>query len=513
MPLAGGRFARRLRGEDRSASRLALWSGPITNGEFVPANSSRRNIETNAIIRDAIDEASKRSGMDRRRFLQSAGAVAAALTVFDASASSAAVRRGERSGGMFNLPNAADVETCRASLVDKTDFIFDVHTHHVVPNGAWVTNAPATVGLVSGMLPAACTESPRLDCVDRTNYFRDLFLSSDTTLAMLTDVPNSGPATAPMPLSQAIETKQIVDDLTRPGSTRLLVSNIIAPNVGPVAHWIEEMTAAATTRQVSAFKVYTAWSPNAQGFSLENPRIGLPVVQHAHDLGIKVFVAHKGLPLVDFDPAFNHPDDMVAVSRQFPDMNFVIYHAAWDPSHVEGPYNPSATVGIDSLLSALERHNVPANDNVWVDLATVWRQLLTQPDQAAHAIGKLLKRVGEKRVMWGTDAIWYGSPQPQIMAMRAFEITTEFQERYGYPALTAAVKRDIFGMNAARLFHLNADARRCGIDDVQLAASRAAVVELQADGALGSPWETRGPTTRREMLRSLATLQAPWRPT
>ena len=73
-------------------------------------------------------------------------------------------------------------------------------------------------------------------------------------------------------------------------------------------------------------------------------------MQHAHDLGVKVFVAHKGLPLVNFDPAFNHPDDVVAVSRQFPDMQFVVYHAAWDPSQVEGPYNPNATIGIDTLL-------------------------------------------------------------------------------------------------------------------------------------------------------------------
>ena len=38
---------------------------------------------------------------------------------------------------------------------------------------------------------------------------------------------------------------------------------------------------------------------------------------------MKIFVAHKGLPLVNFDPSHNGPDDIVAVSRQFPDMQFV----------------------------------------------------------------------------------------------------------------------------------------------------------------------------------------------
>ena len=106
---------------------------------------------------------------------------------------------------------------------------------------------------------------------------------------------------------------------------------------------------------------------------------------------------------------------------------------------------------------------MPPNDNVWVDVATQWRQLLTQPDQAAHALGKLLSRVGEQRVLWGTDAIWYGSPEAQIMAMRAFQITAEFQDRYHYPALTDTVKAGLFGLNAAKLFGVDPTATRCGL--------------------------------------------------
>ena len=242
------------------------------------------------------------------------------------------------------------------------------------------------------MLPAGCTDSSKLDCVDRATYLHDMFLASDTAVAVLTDVPNSGPSDAPIPFPDALDTQQILAGLAHGGASRLLVENVIAPNVGPVAATLDEMSSAAATGHVSGFKVYTAWSPSGQGYSLTDPAIGLPTVQHAHDLGVKVFVAHKGLPLVNFDPVFNHPDDVVAVSRLYPDMNFVIYHAAWDPSHVEGPYDPAATIGIDTLLAALDRHGVPPNDNVWVDVATLWRQLLTQPDQAAHAIGKLLTR-------------------------------------------------------------------------------------------------------------------------
>ncbi len=290
------------------------------------------------------------------------------------------------------------------------------------------------------------------------------------------------------------------------------MENVIAPNVGPLGATLDEMSSAVQSGHPAAFKVYTAWSPSGQGFSLEDPNIGLPTLQHAHDLGVRIFVAHKGLPLVNFDPVFNHPEDIVAVSRQFPDMQFVVYHAAWDPSHVEGPYDPNATIGIDTLLAALDRHSVPANDNVWVDLGTLWRQLLTLPDQAAHALGKLLNRVGQQRVLWGTDAIWYGSPQPQIMAMRAFQITSEYQDLYGYPALTDQVKADIFGRNAATLFGVDAAATRCALTTDPLTANIQEAAQLRDDGALPSPWSPHGPTTRRHVLNWLASAGTSWTP-
>jgi len=446
--------------------------------------------------------------MDRRRFLQSAGAVAASLAAFELAGCGSTTRIPQASihqrGGKFSTPPTTDLEACKVALGGSGEFIVDVHTHHVTPTGPWVQQAPETVGLVLGMLPAGCSDTPQLDCVDRSNYLHDLFLASDTTVAMLTDVPNSGPANAPIPFPQALSTQEIAAGLTDGGASRILVSNIIAPNVGAVGDWLDEMSAAQGSGQLSAFKVYTAWSPSGQGYSLEDPIIGLPVVQHAHDLGVKVFVAHKGLPLVNFDPTFNHPDDVVAVSRLFPDMQFVIYHAAWDPSHIEGPYDPTATIGIDTVLAALDRHHVPPNGNVWVDVATTWRQLLTQPDQAAHALGKLLSRVGEQRVLWGTDAIWYGSPEPQIMALRAFEITPAFQEAYGYPALTDQVKADVLGLNAARLFGLDPLAVRCGLTSDPLTTAVPEAAHLRTEGALPSPWSPHGPTTRRQVLNWMA---------
>jgi uncharacterized protein len=287
---------------------------------------------------------------------------------------------------------------------------------------------------------------------------------------------------------------------------------VIAPNFGDLHARLDEMEATATTGKVAAFKVYTAWGPNGHGFALDDPAIGLPVIQKAHDLGVKTFVAHKGLPLVRFDAAHNRPDDIVAVSRQFPDMQFVVFHGAWDKNHVEGPYDPNATIGIDTFLRALDNHAVPANDNVWVDVGTVWREVLRNPTTAAHTLGKLLKRVGEHRVLWGTDAIWYGSPQAQLQAFRAFSISTEFQDRYGYPALTDTIKHNVLGLNAADLFHLDVHATRCALAADPITTARTTAAHLRDEAALPPAARPNGPTTRREMLQWLASPATHWTP-
>jgi len=483
----------------------------VTNGEYVPASHRRRDEVIEKLIQDDVDAGARRAGMDRRRFLESAGAVAACLMVYDLVGCTNARHQasGPTSttgpGGRLTTPDTADVAACEHALGGAGEFIFDVHTHHVVPTGPWRKNAPETVNLVLGMVPSDCRSTDRLQCVDRSAYLHDLFLASDTTVALLSDVPNSGPDNAPIPFADAVGTQQFAASLIHGGAPRILVHNIIAPNVGDFQARLAGMTAAAATGHVAGFKVYTAWNPAGPGFSLLDPAVGLPTIQHAHDLGVKVFTAHKGLPLVNFDPAHNGPDDIVAASRLFPDMSFVVYHAAWDPHHREGPYNPTATVGIDTLLAALDRHAVPPNDNVWVDLGTLWRQLLTDPSQAAHAIGKLLKRVGPQRILWGTDAIWYGSPQAQIMAFRAFSITPEFQATYGYPALTDDIKRDIFGRNGARLFNLDPEATRCALQSDPLNAATPAAADLRRHGALPAASAPNGPTTRRDMLRWIAT--------
>jgi hypothetical protein len=492
----------------------------VANGEFVPRAPTHDELALRDSVLDASAHAAARAGIDRRRFLVSASGIAAALGVFglagcssgESSPRAAARPRPTSTTNGFVVPPAEDLPACELALADTGEFIFDMHTHHVVPEGPWRQHAPDTVQLVLGMLPPDCQAADPLECVNRAAYLHDIFLASDTTVALLSDVPNSGPDDAPVSFPEATATQQLAAELTTGGAPRVLVHNVIAPNVGDLRARLDDMSANVAGGHVAGFKVYTAWGPDGRGWALDDPAIGLPVVQHAHDLGIRAFFAHKGLPLVNFDRAHNGPDDIVAVSRLFPDMNFVVFHGAWDANASEGPFDPNATVGIDTLLQALDRHSVPVNSNVWVDLGSVWRQLLSRPDEAAHALGKLLARVGTDRVLWGTDAIWFGGPQPQLMAFRAFTIGVEFQERFGYPELTDDVKRKVLGLNAATLFDLDPEATRCALARDPLASVRPTAAELHADGELPSGWVPNAPTTRRDMLRHLSASPRGWSP-
>src|SRR5258707_15397632 len=95
--------------------------------------------------------------------------------------------------------------------------------------------------------------------------------------------------------------------LSRSGASRLLMQNVLAPNFGRLEARLEEMTQTVQTGHVDAFKVYTAWGPGGHGYYLDDPAIGLPGGQHAHDLGRKIMCRHNGLTLPNFGSNSNQP--------------------------------------------------------------------------------------------------------------------------------------------------------------------------------------------------------------
>jgi len=223
------------------------------------------------------------------------------------------------------------------------------------------------------------------------------------------------------------------------------------------------------------------------------------MIERAQRLGVRNICVHKGLPFGPQSYQHSQCSDIGIVARQFPDMNFLIYHSGFVANVQEREFvNGAGRDGIDTLIQSLIDNEVAPNSNVYAELGSTWRFLMRDPDNAAHALGKLFKYVGEDNVLWGTDSIWYGSPQDQIQAFRTFQISAEFRDRYGYPEITPQLRRKVFGLNAAVPYQIDQQ-------EIQLLTS---VDSLSRDKAnyLNDPqptFLTYGPKNRREFLNLL----------
>jgi uncharacterized protein len=122
-----------------------------------------------------------------------------------------------------------------------------------------------------------------------------------------------------------------------------------------------------------------------------------------------------------FPEEFGRCADVGRAAALYPDMNFIIYHSGYEAGTTEGAYDPAnATRGVDTLIKSVENNGIARNANVYAELGSTWRFVMRDPTTAAHLLGKLLKHIGEDNVLWGTDSIWYGSPQDQIQGFRSF---------------------------------------------------------------------------------------------
>jgi hypothetical protein len=96
-------------------------------------------------------------------------------------------------------------------------------------------------------------------------------------------------------------------------------------------------------------------------------------------------------------------------------------------------------------------------------------------------VGTLVRGLGSDRVLWGTDSLWYGSPQWQIEAMRRLEIPADMQKKHSFAPLGPAegpVKTAIFSRNAARLYRIDVKMAQGDITGDKVAAIKDEYVRL-----------------------------------
>ncbi|MGZ8489048.1 MAG: amidohydrolase family protein [Candidatus Binatia bacterium] len=478
---------------DPEGQRLPIKLDTTSNGEFVPVPLSPANRAANRMAHAAASQNAKRLGVSRRDFLISACGAASTLLAFNAA--NAAV--GKR-GGFFQLEAEAALEPqlAQARIGGKGEFIFDVQGHFVDPTGAWVKAAPADAFKWSPKadcaLAAKADARSYLNCLGPEEFVKDVFLDSDTDMMVLSFVPSRRDS-EPLTIQAADAVRRIVDRME--GSHRLLVHGRVNPNQPGDLETMDELK---ERWKVSAWKTYTQWGVDGRGFFLSDA-IGTRFIDKARALGVKVICVHKGLPFGKQSYEHSQCNDIGVVAKRFPDVSFLVYHSGFVSGVPERAYTGrGASDGIDTLIRSLVENDVKPNSNVYAELGSTWRFLMRDPDGAAHALGKLLKHCGEDNLLWGTDSIWYGSPQDQIQAFRSFQIAAELRAQHAYPEITPALRAKIFGLNATRPYGISADEVKKRASSDHVARERLAYRERPEPHYL-----TYGPKTRREFLNLL----------
>ncbi|MGH8985298.1 MAG: amidohydrolase family protein, partial [Acidimicrobiia bacterium] len=290
------------------------------------------------------------------------------------------------------------------------------------------------------------------------------------------------------------ETRLLAQGLCR--DERVLLHAQALPNVGDLQANLDAMAAAVERYPIVAWKVFTnypdLWDGSNNAWRLDDGDPGLaPVgnafVEQCTELGVPIICAHKG-----FSENSPHasPVDFGPAAAAHPAAKFVAYHSGYDPGRPEGPYDATAAdTGVNRLIASMQTSGIGPNQNVYAELGSTWWTLMGSPNEAAHLLGKLLLHVGEDNVLWGTDALFYGAPQDQIQAFRAFQISPEFQQQYGYPALTDDIKRKVLGLNALKLHDVDPITVPCPF-------AREELEQIRLTLPTGN--ETFGPTTATE---------------
>jgi predicted TIM-barrel fold metal-dependent hydrolase len=447
---------------DPEGRRLPIKLDSTSNGEFVPVPLWPANLEANRLAHEAAEANAKRLGHSKRAFLTSACGAASTLLAFNAANAAA-----EKTGGFFDLPREAalDLQIARAQVGPaRQEFILDVQGHFI--------------------------DTPKGNSKSAEVFLKDVFMDSDTDVMVLSFVPSVRNA-EPVTIQAADHVRRLVDRLE--GTHRLLLHGRVNPNQPGDLEGMDELH---EKWGVSAWKTYTQFGPNGVGYFLHDD-VGIRFIEKARALGVKNICIHKGLPFGRRSYEHSQCSDIGVVARRFPDVNFLIYHSGFVSTVTEKAYNPSTqNDGIDTLIASLHRHQVKPNSNVYAELGSTWRFLMRDPEQAAHALGKLFLSCGENNVLWGTDSIWYGSPQDQIQAFRTFQISEDLRQRHGYPEITPGLRAKVFGLNAAKVYGLAAT-------EVKRYTARDAVTQKRTV-YLEKPdphFRTYGPKTRREFMR------------
>jgi predicted TIM-barrel fold metal-dependent hydrolase len=450
----------------------------VSNEEFIPRPQSSQQKQVEALIGQMAEEKSKKLGMERRAFMASSMGLATAF-----------LANNKVFGNHWDVD---EIETLDPSATEEKwpkgeYFIFDVQTHF-------------TNGLALGFRNMEFIKNMKFqlkenaDAYSFPNYMKEIFFDSETSMVVISGVPGKevhrdkngnileGKARTPGLAGQILPSwimaarRNEINSLA--GCQRALAQGNCAPN----HYWdkktngadktalFEQMEQEIKVYQIDSWKWYCHTDPgrSGNGFRLDDEKLTYPFYEQSRKLGMKTFSVHKGYS--SQSRTLGHlanPADVEKAALDNPDLTFIIYHSALkhDPSEPEfkkpGYFDPATGdfAWHDVLMKIKERN--PKMTNVYPEIGSAFGNLAIQhPIMCQHLMGKNIKNYGVDHVIWGTDCLWWGSPQWVIDAFKRFQISDELCDKFGYKKLTKDDKAKIFGLNAAKIYKVDVNAQR-----------------------------------------------------
>ena len=433
---------------------------PVSSDEFMPAHQSPQQREFELRVKRLGSELSKKQGLSRRRFFQTPAGMAAAFVAMN-----------ETFGPLFGVSRAeaATPEQANQRAAGLAgQFIMDMHTHFLRP-GTRMTGFVAQRAAVgkAGWNPALKDKEQSIDDLMFQNYIKEIYVDSDTKVACISGAPSEIPEDWFLTNKMKADARANVNAIA--GTKRLFSHAIFTPGYDG---WLDAIDRDIELLKPDSMKGYTIGDNSHKELSkhpwnLDDEKLVYPAYAKFAKAGLKNVCIHKGLfppsLAVQFPHLLPHCDvrDVGKAARDWPQLNFIIYHGGYRYGGGGGAAGAAwaqfeKTGRIDWITDLAE---IPAKygvSNVYADVGQLFAQTtMADPRVAAVMLGQLIKGMGADHVCWGTDAIWTGSPQWQIEALRRLEIPEDLQRKYGLAPLGAAdgpVKKAIFGDNNARLY-------------------------------------------------------------
>ena len=448
----------------------------VSSDEYTPPPQSEKQKQVEARLLALGDELGGNQGLSRRAFFQTAAGMAAGFVALN-----------ETFGPVFDVTRAEAATPAmaqeRANAL-KDQFIMDMHTHFLRDDTRLenFVRSREAVGK-AGWNPTLVDKPQTLDDLKFNNYFKEIYLDSDTKVALISSSPSEIPRDWFLTNEMMIEARDKVNK--EAGARRMLAHAIFTPGWDG---WLDPLEG-SLERKPESIKGYTVGDNTNKQLSkhpwrMDDEKLLYPFYEKLTKAGLVNVCVHKGLypfsTTKSFPQLVEYADvrDVGKAAKDWPQLNFIIYHSAFRFTGGEGKNGLNQFEQTGRVDWVTDLAEIPAKygvKNVYGDLGQIFAQsTVAEPRLCAAMMGTLVKGLGADHVVWGTDAIWTGAPQWQIEALRRLEVPEEMQRKYGFPALGPAdgpTKRSIFGENSARLYKYDAK-RRAALTTDRIALAR-----------------------------------------